>query len=442
LRLEAGAGGFSIYEPDGRSITGQLTLPLFSNRRLTYLDLEVPSNGRFDQEDLRLLWESGAELARWRQARSALARPEGTFGAPEVIGTVARLRDWRSLEMCAHDAASLLGRWPSQLDRRTAWMPVGVPGGVEDLPLTEMEAQERGHVAEHQRTVAIMQSARWVGDQSRLRSTSVAAIAWAVVELVRNTLAEDEWLLAKSLVNPIAMVAQLAATPSGHRDPDPSSWPIPFIAFVASCTRAIADLQSEQRGTGVVPLIDTDELYEAWLAVQCREALDRLLGQRVDTESNALAAWSREDILFELWVKPGLSRWGRRFGDQKFATLVADVLIPDIVLSASRDEETAIFVLDAKSWSTMRAESALEQSAKYLYGIRRYDEWGHVPAICGVDLVTSAEPPTAPRSDISRVNVLGATPTEGVDRLHSRLSDIVLSLIGDIESRERRASAY
>ncbi|MGK2874733.1 MAG: hypothetical protein ACSLEW_03710 [Nocardioides sp.] len=404
-------------------------------------DLNVPSNGRFSQEDLHLLWDAGAELARW-QARMAMARRTGTFGSPEVAGTTDRLRDWRSLELCAHDAAVLIGRWPTRVDRRSTWLPIGVPGGVEDVPLTAQEATERGYVVEQDDVLAITQSARWVGDRRPLRSVSVAAMAWAVIQVVRQTVPSDQMLLIKSLVNPIATVAQLAATPAGHRDPDASSWPIPFVNFVASCMRVIADLQSSERGRGVVPLLDTDELYEAWLAIEARDALDAHLGGQIMAGSDALAAWERDDIVYELWVKPSIPRAGRTFGNATFLALVAELLTPDLILSASRDDETAVHVLDAKSWAQMLPEQALEQSAKYLYGIRRESDVLQVSAIAGVDLVTCAPPPTAPRTAASRVRVLGATPTRGSAALHLRVSEVADLLATEIEARERLASGY
>lgn len=404
-------------------------------------DLNVPSNGRFSQEDLHLLWVAGAELARW-QARVALARRTGTFGSPQVGGTAEQLRDWRSLELCAHDAAALVNRWPTRLDRRSTWLPIGVPGGVEDVPLTAQEATERGHVVEQDDAPAITQSARWVGDRQPLHSASVAAMAWAVIQVVRQTVPRAEMGIIKSLINPIASVAQLAATPAGHRDPDPSSWPIPFITFVSSCLRAIADLQSSEHGHGVVPLLDTDELYEAWLAIQARDALDAHLGRQIMSRSDSLAAWERDDILYELWVKPALARSGRTFGARNYLALVAELLTPDLILSASRDDETAMHVLDAKSCAQMLPEQALEQSAKYLYGIRRETDVLQVPAIAGVDLVTCASAPTTPRPDASLVRVLSATPTRGSNVLRSRVAEITESLASEVEARERQASAY
>lgn len=404
-------------------------------------DLNVPSNGRFSQEDLHLLWDAGAELTRW-QARLALARQSGTFGSPEVMGATEQLRDWRSLERCAHDAAVLIARWPTRLDRRCTWLPMGVAGGVEDLPLTIREATDRGYVIEQEGALTITQSARWVGDRQLVRSTSVAAMARAVLQVVRQSVPRAQMPLIKSLMNPLAVVAQLAATPAGHRDPEPSSWPIPFITFVASCTRAIAELQSSVRGRGVVPLLDTDELYEAWLAIEAGDSLNAHLGQQVASESDALAAWEREDIRYELWMKPSIPRAGRIFGATSYLALVAELLTPDLMLSASRDAETAVHVLDAKSWALMLPEQALEQSAKYLYGIRRETNVRQVPAITGVDLVTCAPPPTAPRTDASLVRVLGATPTSGSDVLRARIAEIADLLACEIEARERLASAY
>ena len=370
----------------------------------------------------------------------AIARPEGDFGAPDLVGTDELLRDWHSLEACAREATALLGRWPSRLDRRLQWIPVGVPGGVEDVPRTEMEAQLRGYLST-EGPLSVTQSARWTGYEPRLRSTSVSVSASAVVEIVGQTLRREEWPLARSLVSPIAAVAQLAATSTSSRDPDPSSSPPQFVRFVASCMQAIGDLRSESRGEGVVPLLDTDELYEAWVALQAREALDSELGPQVPCESGALAAWRRDDVVFELWVKPGINAWGRTFGRTKFASVVADILIPDIVLAAFRDDESALFVLDAKSWTSMGPEDALTQAAKYMYGIRRCAEWDLVPAISGVDLVTCAVPPVASRGDIARVHVVGATPTGGVDELRSRIAATVPLLAAEVESRIRAKAA-
>lgn len=439
LVLEQGAGGFDIYEPAGRSITGQLTLPSVIEGRLSLAELNVPSNGRFSQEDLHLLWEAGAELALWK-ARMARARQTGTFGHPEVAGTVDQLRDWRSLAQCAHDAAVLIGRWPTRLDRRATWFPIGVPGGVEDLPLTVQHASERGHVVEEDGVLALTQSARWVGDRQALRSVSVTAMAWAVIQVLRQTVPPEQMTLIKSMVNPIATVAQLAAAPAGYRDPDPSSWPIPFIEFVTSCTRVIADLQSSERGKGVVPLLDTDELYESWLAVETRDALDAHLGDQIVVRSDALAAWERGGIVYELWVKPSINRIGRSFGNAIFLALVAELLAPDLVLTASRRDETTVHVLDAKSWATMLPEQALEQSAKYLYGVRRESAEVQVPAITGVDLVTCAPAPTAPRTATSRVRVITATPTKNLDTLHARVKAIADALADELDVHERLVS--
>lgn len=408
-------------------------------------DLNVPSNGRFTQDDLTLLWEAGAELARWKD-RIALARATGTFGTPEVVAESTLMRDWRSLELCAHDAASLVNRWPSRVDRRSTWLPIGVPGGVEDVPLTAQEASERGFVMEVGDEVEITQSARWVGDRQPLRSTSVGAVAWGVIQLVRRSVPSDQLKLVAPLLNPIAAVAQMAATPAGHRDPDPSSWPSQFIAFVASCMRVIADLQSTARGRGVVPLLDTDELYEAWLAIQVREALDHHLGPQIEPDSDAICAWSQDDIVYQLWIKPSIPRTGRHFGAASYVALVAQLLTPDVMMTASRDDETATHILDAKSWATMLPEQALEQGAKYLYGIRRKADISQVPALAGVDLITSAPPLAAPDPDpdpdTSRIRVLSATPTRNVDRLHYRVAELADRLSDEIEARERLASAH
>lgn len=433
-------GDLAIHEPDDRNLAGQLTLPYTDGGRLRFVDLLVPSNGRFGQEDLRQLWEAGAELASWRAARLALAQESGTFGAPEILGATPFLRDWRSLEACANQAASLMAQWPSDLSRRASWFPVGVPGGFEDMPMTEREVTARGYLMERDDRLSVSQSARWLGYRRQLTSASVSAMAAAVIQLVRASVADNDLHFLRPLLSPIAHVAHLSAAPPGKRDPDPSSWPLAFIAFVASCTRVIAELQSAERGKGVVPLLDTDELYEAWLAVMTRDHLDAQLGPQ-GADPDALACWDRDDITYRLWVKPRIGREGRDFGPARFEAVVAEVLTPDLVLSATRDEETVLHILDAKSWAVMGPEDVLTQSAKYLYGLRLSNERATVPVSSGVDLVTCATQPRITQGHLARVHVTEATPTHRIIDLRTRLDEILTMLSEQIEARERLASA-
>ncbi len=441
LLIESAPDGFVILEPSDRSLAGQLTLPYLAERRVAFVDLLIPSNGRFTQEDLRRLWEAGAELASWRAARLALSRREGDYGQPEVAGTSQLVRDWRALVTCAHDAANLLSRWPTNLERRLSWLPVGVPGGTEDLPMTERGVERRGYVLERDEARTVMQSARWLGDRRLLVSTAVSALAQAVVQLARASIPADQLRLVRPLFDPLAMVGRLAAAPIGYRDPDPSSWPVPFVSFATSCMVAIAELQSLQRGEGAVPLLDTDELYEAWLAVQVRAVLDERFGGWRALGSDALAAWQHDDTLYELWLKPGISREGRQFGSESFQALVAEVLTPDLLLCATRDDESELMMLDAKAWAQMLPEDVLTQSAKYLYGIRRSSDVAAVPAVAGVDLMTCAQPPSVVGGELAKVAVCGATPTTGVEALHARIGAIIDQLESSLAERERLASA-
>ncbi len=386
----APAGGFVIVEPPDRCLAGQLTLPYLDQRRLAFVDLFIPSNGRFTQEDLRLLWATDAELAAWRAARFALARRDGDFGKPEVAGHGLQISDWRSVTACAHDAARLLNSWPSNLDRRMSWLPVGVPGGTEDLPMTERQGERRGHVLERDGAWTVTQSARWLGERRPLVSVTISTLALAVAQLARASVPPEQLSPVRPLLEPLALVTRIAAAPVGSGDPDPSSWPVTFAAFAASCVITIAELQSSQRGEGVVPLLDTDEPYEAWLAVQVRAALDERFGPWSRPDSDALAGWEHEDTVYELWLKPAISNDGRVFGSGSFQAVVAEVLTPDLVLSATRGDKTGLLVLDAKAWAQMLPEDVLAQSAKYLYGIRRSRNAHAVPALAGVDLVTCA----------------------------------------------------
>lgn len=417
-------------------------MPVLIDGTVDFLDLYVPSSGQFTQEDLRHLWDAGAELATWRKARLALPRDEGGFGRPRILGTADVIHDWRSLVACAEEAAALLAHWPSELRRRPAWLPVGVPAGSEDVPITAREAEQRGAVVDQDGTLTITQSARWVGHRHAMVSPTVASLADAVIGLVCQSVPPGELHRFRPVLDPLGAVAQQARAPSGHRDPDLSSWPLAFTSFTGSCIRAIAELQSVRRGTGVVPLLDTDELYEAWLAIQARDALDAQLGTQVEVTSDALAAWEAEDITFELWVKPGIPAAGRVFGHEIFRPVVAALLTPDLVLSATRDQETVLAVLDAKAWASMFPEDALTQSAKYLFGIRRTSDAEHTAAVSGVDLVTSALAPTLTDPDLAGVHVVNATPTNGAHLIPSVIESVLIRLNEALETREHLASMY
>lgn len=415
----------TIHEPPQRALTGLLALPFILNGRLSFVDLFVPSNGRFSQKDLRILHDAGAELASWRAARSALARSRGTYGMPEIIEKSKMLRDWRSLADCADDAASLLARWPGELDRRMAWLAVGVPGGTEDVPLTAREAERHGYIFRRDDSTVVTRSARWLGEQRPLVSASIGALALAVVQLVRLSLPGEQVRQLRALLAPVLAVADLAAAPAGHHDRDPSSWPRPFVDFAASCMKAIAELQSSRRGKGSVPLLDTDELYEAWLTIHIRDVLIDILGPQDLVHSKAFAAWTHARGRVELWIKPSVGHEGHRFDNVSLRSVVAEVLIPDLVMSASSANGVAVHVVDAKSWSRMLSEDVLSQAAKYLYGLRRVDDLSSVPAIAGVDLVTCAISPSIAKASLARVHVTTATPTVGTAVLRERIRQLL-----------------
>lgn len=430
-----------IIEPPDRQLAGQLVLPVIRQNQIDFVELLIPSNGRFNQEDLRVLWETGAELAVWRSARAALARREGDFGRPEQVGRAAILRDWRAVMACALEATALLRQWPTRLDRRSTWLPLGVAGGTEDVLMTEREVERRGHLVEVDGQARVVQSARWVGLRRPLPSAALGALAATVIDLTRTTLTAEEFGEFRAYLHPLSQVATMARPRGGHRDPDPSSWPTGFLSLAASCMAAISELQTSQRGTGVVPLLDTDELYEAWLAVRLRSVMDDRFGPWIAPDSDAIAAWDDDDIRFELWLKPGISREGRVFGQERFQAVVAELLTPDVVLTATRGEETEMMAFDAKAWFRMQAEDVLAQSAKYLYGIRRTDDPDAVPVLAGVELVTCAPAPDVAGANEVRIAVTRSTPTTGIEALAERLSSSLDALVSSLVERERLVSA-
>lgn len=181
-----------------------------------------------------------------------------------------------------------------------------------------------------------------------------------------------------------------------------------------------------------MPFLDTDELYEAWLAVSVRKVLDAEFGPWVVSSSTALAAWESDETVIELWMKPTITRSGSSIAGSLLQALVAETLAPDLLLSATRGDASAFAVLDAKSWAQMLPEQALEQSAKYLYGIRSGEDPFRIPSISGVDLVTCAPAPQIGTSKLSRIRVISATPTFGVDELAGRIKEVTNELVASL----------
>jgi hypothetical protein len=428
-----------LTEPDGRSLSGRLSLPMvLVDNSVGFVDLEIPSSGVFDQADLTALWEAGEELADWK-ARIAQVGEEISFATPEIVGVAGIVMSWRSLVACTRAARNLLAAWPSTLDRRLTWAPVGAPAGMEDLERTERDGPARGVASITDHGISIAQSARWVGQAERIPSVSVQRVAQAVVQLVEDTLSVEDLKRVNSLLHPIAQVGIIASPKSQRSDPDPSSWPRLFSEFVASSIRVLADLAAIERGTGALPLLDTDELYESWLAIRTRDFFDSRLGDRQPSSAGALAAWNDDEIQFELWLKPAFHGLPKAVGSEQFVSVVSDDLVPDLLISATRGEHTELAAIDAKAWAKMLPEDVLTQGAKYLYGLRRHPDRAIVPALSSVLIVTSAVRPRTIEADLAKLHVVRSTPTAEPTSLNDRLDLLIGDLRETLANREREA---
>lgn len=418
---QAPSGDLVVSQPTTRSFAGRITFPYVDHEdSLSFIDLEIPSAGRFTQDDLGEMWIAARRMAEWR-TRVARQDPED-FARPTVIGQVDVVQDWHAVEACAHQARSLLGNWPSLLDRRLTWLPVGVPGGVEDLATTERVLDGQGAL---RRTspVRIDQSARWTGTRRRWQSASVAMAAELVVttSLASTPMADHERL--QSILASISRVGRVAAPTGRWGDPDPSSWPRVFGDFVSACFQAIADLEARERGTGAIPLLDTDEIYEAWLALRVWGWLEDLYGPAQAAE-RAQAKWETDHGIVELWIKPVFkSSEPFAVGAETYCAIGAQRLVPDLMLSRVAEGETSLVVLDAKAWSSIESEEVLSETAKYLYGIRYFleDNRNEVPVVSHAQLFTCAMSPTISSGDAARLGVTTSTPTLGVEATNDAL---------------------
>lgn len=439
LRIETNGKDLQIVEPADRSFAGRLVLPFIDGRELRMFDLEVPSSGNFTSDDLEKLWEAGQELASWR-SRLALTSPDDAYAQAEPIGRTGVLADWHALEMCASEAKRLLNGWPMRIGRELRWVPVGVGGGFEDLSHTEREVARVGYLSQHEAGIAVTRSARWFGRGERIALSAVSSLAREVTSLVETTLGEADRDALSGLTGPIDQVASLAAAPRHRTDPDPSSWPPAFARFIAACMRVLMQLLARQRGSQAVPLLDTDELFEAWLAVTVRDLIAEQYEVSAQISADSIASWQTDAMTIDLRVKPAVGR-ATAVGQEMFRALVASTLLPDVVVSATRGEFTEFAVLDAKAWAKILPEEVLSESAKYLYGIRR-ENTDQVPVITSVHIVSCAARPHMPSAADAKIGFVHATPTTGGHDLRAAVADVLTDLAAAIERREQEASLH
>lgn len=437
LVIEAYGDDLQIVEPADRSFAGRLVLPFLAGRELRMFDLDVPSSGNFTELDLEKLWEAGRELASWR-SRLALTSPEDAYAEPEAIGRTRVLADWHALELCALEAKRLLNTWPMRIGRELRWVPVGIGGGFEDLGYTEREVARVGHLSQYEGNTAVTRSARWFGRGERITLSVVSSLALEVSNLVQTALGEADRRALSQIMGPINHVGLLAAAPPQQADPDPSSWPPAFTRFAAACSRVLTELLARQRGDQAVPMLDTDELFEAWLAVAVRDHLSERLELAASVSEGAIVSWETNAMRIDLRVKPAIGR-ATEIGQNNFRALVASTLLPDVVVTATRGDFTAVAVLDAKAWAKMLPEDVLSESAKYLYGIRRVGS-DRVPAITSVHIVSCAARPQIPFAADAKIGFVHATPTVGQTDMNSAVDDILAALASAIEHREQEAS--
>ena len=202
--------------------------------------------------------------------------------------------------------------------------------------------------------------------------------------------------------------------------------------------RVLTELLARQRGDQAVPLLDTDELFEAWLAVTVRDRVSERLELAASVSEGAIASWETDAMTIDLRVKPAIGR-ATEIGQDNFRALVASTLLPDVVLTATRGDFTEVAVLDAKAWAKMLPEDVLSESAKYLYGIRRVGS-DRVPAITSVHIVSCAARPQIPSADDAKIGFVHATPTAGETDIKSAIDDVLAALASAIEHREQEAS--
>lgn len=363
-------GGIEVDVPVGR-------LPVLSSDAHTGASkvsfLELPPPPPFTFESVTVMWnevrDAGGTFseplrrqALWHGAGGGLADVQQDIGLTDLMDVVTQSR-------------SLLARPPLQDARGVVWRSPDLPGGREDMRLTERYC--RDWASQHGRRRVPLSSARVVPGTSRW---TIASLSWLLLQLAE---AAEELLDSESmsgtLLTPIRLLGLELAPGASQLDRPVPSWPKEYQRLRDAVLRALLSALPGRGRDRSAPLARFWRLYEAWIGVQLlRELTDRLgqvpdtSGEPTDASIGTSARWetsSRTTCVFSK-VEIGRSPVELLQAPRVQIRSITSKLIPDYLVVDYSDRGCSVHVVDAKyrSSSPDRGDMAAEAS-KYHWGL-------------------------------------------------------------------------
>lgn len=335
--------------------------------------IDVPPPDPFSSPDLREMWEA--------RNRLDLKQRPPTSGDATWFATVLRPRtDVRMdrLPSAIASARMLLSRWPTTPATHSQVLPLGQPGGREDLRSTDILASQRGTTL-HQNRPLPAETARVFGSAVRRTCGSVAMLAellrFQADILLRTPEAIPVEHDRRAVLAPLAAVAVAAQIPKGTVDGPPSTWPTGMQKFYSLASIALAELEILGSGADTAPLSELWDLYQAWVAEAILGLMVSQLGPPIATStSSLLGRWVSGRVELELHYTPLIpSRPGKSksiSGAKLHAAIGA--LEPDVVIAARNlhTGQVKLLVIDPKKRKYLDSGALTVESSKYLWGIR------------------------------------------------------------------------
>lgn len=343
----------------------------------------------------RALWENATLQTRWSEFELFVA------SLPELVAI----------------AKHLITRWPQQEDHDTAWRPVELAGGREDVVATIRRLGPQGGT----RTPQGLIPERSVRRRGSTRPWELAAVSLMAAEVSRRVRGEAH-TADRSVLAPLDAVAAAARPRTRQRDPAPSSWPAPLRGFHDAALDVLAAVTAASHGKREAPLCHLWTLYEAWVSAQAVEAVALYKGRPPDLGPQLhrvhrggaawLARWHDDADVIDVWGQLDIGRKDEPLcGDPAFTIRsVTSTLIPDALVAVRRAHQQRIVAIDAKFRSDrLDPDDAATGASKYHWGLRPARN-GQPIGLAEVVLATSGRAVQPYDPGASRITVQRAIP--------------------------------
>jgi hypothetical protein len=430
--------GLEILEPvRGPAVGPDLlvgSVPLVSWNAITHSIsvefLEVPAPPPFEEDDVGSMWKAILDFplplassmtvqGRGSGSATAAGQPLTSEALPGAISGCRRL----------------LRGWPTSETRETIWRPADMRGGREDLRATDRLGARRGGAVVGSRVIPDRVARRQRGSVP-WASTRLSGACRALAKYLRESGLDGS---EQVLIRPLELVSE-RATPA-RRTPDPplSSWPSQSRKTFQAVTEALVGLAVSGRGASLVPLSDVWRIYENWVALRSRSALENRFGQAEPIGDGTAwsCQWDLEGVVVRLHSQReiGSPSDGNVAGHPDRIISVSSNLRPDVLISITgATGDQALFCIDAKRRLTateMDAGEVATAASKYLWGIRMKDDPDLLPVATAL-IVSSAGLAAVHDVERSRIFGLFALPSQGAEGFDLFVEEEVERLLAEV----------